>query len=192
MSPSSAAETEPGPRRRSSVSRGHRGHACTTSLSSSAGWLPIAASGRIAAEGVFAGTAPVRVEADLGTAIAEADVIFIVVPTMHQLTYAELLAPLLRDGMNVVLMPGSLGSLGVRRGASASAAATADITVSEIAALPYATRIVGPGLGPHLRSASDRVDRCVPSALRADRVMPVMRDLYPGHRSDGRMCLRRG
>jgi len=142
------------------------------------GLAPIAASGRIAAEGVFAGTAPVRVEADLGTAIAEADVIFIVVPTMHQLTYAELLAPPLRDGMNVVLMPGSLGSLefveALRRAGS-----TADITVSEIAALPYATRIVGPD-AVHIFGRRRIVSVGVFPAVASDRVMPVMRDLYPG------------
>ncbi len=142
------------------------------------GLAAIEASGRITADGVFAGTAPVRVEPDLEAAIADAEVVLIVVPTTHHLTYAELLAPLVRDGMNVVLMPGSLGSLEfvevVRRSGS-----TADITVSEIAALPYATRIVGPD-SVHVFGRRRIVSIGVFPAQAADRVRPVMSDLYPG------------
>jgi len=80
--------------------------------------------------------------------------------------------------MNVVLMPGSLGSLEfvevVRRSGS-----TADITVSEIAALPYATRIVGPD-SVHVFGRRRIVSIGVFPAQAADRVRPVMSDLYPG------------
>ena len=63
--------------------------------------------------------------------------------TMHQMALADLLAPHLADGMNIALMPGSLGSLEFverLRGRDE----LPDVTVSEVAALPYATRITGP------------------------------------------------
>ena len=103
----------------------------------------IGSAGSIEATGVISGGAAVHVGQDIGASIAEAEVILVVVPTMHQMTFVDLVAPHLRDGMNLVFMPGSLGSLEAAHRLR-TAGITADITISEIAALPYATRIVGP------------------------------------------------
>ena len=138
----------------------------------------IAASGQIVAGGVFEGRAAVRVVADLATAVESAEVILVVVPTMYQLAYARLLAPVLRDGMNVVLMPGSLGSLEFVEYLR-EVDVSPDITVSEIAALPYATRITGPDR-VHVFGRRRIVSIGVFPASRSDRVMPIMNDLYPG------------
>lgn len=143
-----------------------------------AGVAAIAHSGQIVADGVIEGRAPVRVVADLATAVADAEVVLVVVPTTHQTAYARLLTPLLRDGMNIVLMPGSLGSLEFRE-YFRRAGVDADITVSEIAALPYATRITGPDR-VHVFGRRRIVSIGVLPAERADRVVPVMADLYPG------------
>ena len=48
---------------------------------------------------------------DIRETLKEAEVILIVVPALAHLAYAKLLGPLIEDGMNIVLVPGTLGSL---------------------------------------------------------------------------------
>ncbi len=133
----------------------------------------------ITATGVISGTARLhRVCFDIAEAIAGAEVVIIIVPTMFHLAYAHLLAPVLEDGHNVVLMPGSIGSLEFAE-ALRRLGVEKDITISDFAALPYATRITGPtsikifGRRAHLSMG-------VFPAEMSPRVMPVMEDLYPG------------
>jgi opine dehydrogenase len=138
----------------------------------------IALAGHIVASGVINGVAPVQVYKDLAAAVTGADVVFIVVPTNHQLTVASLLLPHLTDGMKIVVMPGSLGSLAVSQLFSEQQV-TADVTVAEIAALPYATRIEGPtGVTVHGRRRI--VSAGVFPAGRSPEVAEVLDDLYPG------------
>lgn len=134
---------------------------------------PIARAGHIIASGEISGTAPVRVTADLADAIEGAEAVFVVVPTNHHRTFARALAPLLPDGANLVLMPGSLGSLEVAQHL------TTDVTVSEIAALPYATRITGP-TEVTVFGRRRFVSVGTFPADRTERVAPILRDLYPG------------
>ncbi len=138
----------------------------------------IADTGRIRATGVIEGDAPVRVTSDLPDAVANQDLLLVVVPTNYQLTYAHLLAPLLRDGMNVALMPGSLGSLEFVQYLR-EAGVTADVTVSEFAALPYATRITAPD-EVHVFGRRSLVSAGVFPAVAAPRVSPILESLYPG------------
>lgn len=137
------------------------------------GLAAIARAGHIVATGEIQGTAPVRVESDLAAAVEGADVVFVVVPTNHHRAFAEMLAPLLTDGGNLVLMPGSLGSLEVAQHLSA------DVTVSEIAALPYATRITGP-TGVHVFGRRRIVSAGTFPAQHTGRVAGILDDLYPG------------
>lgn len=140
----------------------------------------IGTTGAITSVGQVSGTAPVRVELDLRSAVADAEVIVIVVPTNLHRRFATMLGPLLTDGMNVVLMPGSLGSLDVVQSLR-DQSVSADVTVSEIAALPYATRITGPTeVTVHGRRAI--VDVGVFPANRTSEVAPILDDLYPGIR----------
>jgi opine dehydrogenase len=106
------------------------------------------------------------------------ELILIVVPSLYHRVYAKALAPLLRDGQNVVIIPGTCGSLEfmniIRR-----KGCTAKITVSELDTLPYATRIDGP--------ASVNVYHALPTfgigtfpSSKADGVFALMKDLYRG------------
>ncbi len=133
----------------------------------------IARAGHIVAKGEISGTAPVRVETDLEAAVDGADAVFVVVPTNHHRTFADLLAPLLKDGANLVLMPGSLGSLEVAQRLESG------VTVSEIAALPYATRITGP-TEVTVFGRRRIVSVGTFPADRTDRVAGILDDLYPG------------
>lgn len=138
----------------------------------------IASSGRIRASGAIAGEAPVRVELDLAAAVAGAEVIMVVVPTNHQRNFAAALAPLLVAGMHVVLMPGSLGSLECAA-IWQQAGMTADVTISEIAALPYATRITGP-VDVTVHGRRRVVSAGTFPARRTSEVHAVLSELYPG------------
>lgn len=138
----------------------------------------IRAAGTITLLGEISGTAPVRIELDPARAIDGAEAIVVIVPTNHQRAVAAILAPLLVDGMNVVLMPGSLGSLDFVQFLRDESVA-ADVTVSEIAALPYAARISGPAeVTVHGRRAI--VSAGVFPAQRTDHLAATLDDLYPG------------
>lgn len=138
----------------------------------------IADSGCIQAVGAIEGTGPVSIASDVTEAIRQSDLILIIVPTNHHLDFARELAPALGDGMNVALMPGSLGSLEfaafLRR-----EGCRADVTVSEFAALPYATRITGPNQ-VHVFGRRKIVSFATFPAQATDRVRPIIEDLYPG------------
>lgn len=138
----------------------------------------IAVTGHIEAVGQISGTAPVSVATELADAIRGSEAIFVVIPTNHQLRIADLLAPHLEDSMNIVLMPGSLGSLAVAQRLR-ELEVRADVTVSEIAALPYATRITG---DTQVTVFGRRAIVSVGTfpADRSDRVGEVLDDLYPG------------
>jgi opine dehydrogenase len=101
-----------------------------------------------------------------------------VVPALYHRVYADALAPILREGANIVLIPGTCGSLefvNILR----HKGCTARVTVSELDTLPYATRIDGP--------ASVNVYHALPifgigafPSVKTDEVYSVFKDLYPG------------
>lgn len=142
------------------------------------GLAAIRDAGSITAKGEIRGQAPVRVESDLGRAVAASEAIVVVVPTNYQRAFAAMLGPLLDDGMTVVLMPGSLGSLDFAHSLREQGVA-AGTAVAEIAALPYATRITGPTeVTVHGRRSI--VSAGVFPSNRTDEVAPILADLYPG------------
>ncbi len=143
-----------------------------------AGLRGIADSGAIRATGAVEGIGPVSVADDPAVAVEGSDLILIVVPTNHHLTIARELAPVLADGMNVALMPGSLGSLEFAAYLQRTGS-RADVTVSEFAALPYATRISGPN-EVHVFGRRKFVSFATFPAQATDRVRPIIEDLYPG------------
>jgi len=115
---------------------------------------------------------------DIAEAIDGAEAILVIVPSLYHRVYAELLAPRLKGGEHIVLIPGTMGSLEfVTRAAQEGCAA--DFTVSELDTLPYATRITGPG-SVFAYHALPVFGAGVFPANRTDEVLAVLRDLYPG------------
>ena len=114
---------------------------------------------------------------DIREALKEAEVIFIVVPATAHLAYAKLLGPLIENGMNFVLVPGTLGSLEfveeIRR-----LGVNKDITVSELDTLPYATRITGPG-SVHVFHKLPKFFVGVFPSSETERVHALLHDVYP-------------
>jgi len=115
---------------------------------------------------------------DIAEAIKDSELLIIVVPALAHRIYAEALAKHLEDGMNIVLVPGTFGSLEFLNCVKKNGC-KADITVSELDTLPYATRIQSP--------TSVRVFHNLPTfgmgvfpATQTERILGIFKDLYPG------------
>ena len=115
---------------------------------------------------------------DIKEAIDGADLILVIVPALVHIIYAEALAPHLKDGHNVVLIPGTCGSLEfiekVRQ-----CGCTANITVSELDTLPYATRITDPA-SVNVYHSLPRFGMGVFPATKTSEVIGLFKDLYAG------------
>jgi opine dehydrogenase len=114
---------------------------------------------------------------DPAEAIRGTDAILLVMPSLYHRDYAEMLAEHLEDGQNVVLIPGTFGSLEFLTRIREKGC-TAKITVSELDTLPYATRMTGP--------ASVNVYHALPTfgvgvfpAVKTKAVLAIMKSLYP-------------
>lgn len=115
---------------------------------------------------------------DIAEAIRDVKLILVVVPSLAHSAYAELLAGHLRDKQNVVLIPGTFGSLEFVAAIRARGC-KADVTVSELDTLPYATRISGPSSVNVYHSLSTFGVGVFPS-VKTREILALVRNLYPG------------
>ena len=110
-------------------------------------------------------------------AVTGKELILIVVPAFAHADYAKTIAPYLADGQNFVLVPGTFGSLEFLHTLS-SLNKHADITVSELDTLPYATRITGPNtVKVHHQLSTFGIG--VFPAVKTNEILAIMQDLYP-------------
>ena len=84
------------------------------------------------------------VTADMKTAVAYAQILFMIVPSFAQETLFKLAMPHLQDGQTVVLLPGNFGSLVFRR-LMREAGIRKKVSFVESNTIPYACRTVAPG-----------------------------------------------
>lgn len=115
---------------------------------------------------------------DIAEAIDGAELIVIIVPALYHRVYADLLTSCLKGGENIVLIPGTFGSLEFLTNVRARGC-KADITVTELDTLPYATRVVGPAAVKVFHALPVFGAGVLPS-VRSDEVLPMLQDLYPG------------
>ena len=119
-----------------------------------------------------------RVTHDVAEALDNAEMILIVVPSLAHRVYSEAMAAHLKDGQHIILMPGTFGSLEFltdirKRGC------TAEITLSDLDTLPYATRIQSPTSVYVYHNPYDLGMGVFP-AQRTDEICNMLKDLYPG------------
>ena len=114
---------------------------------------------------------------DIDEALAEADVIMVVVPSTAHADLARVAAPHLRDGQIVVLNPGrTCGAIEFSKALSDSSC-EADVTVAEAETLIYACRSDGPA-----QARIFRIKEAVPlAALPATRTAKVLEALAPAY-----------
>ncbi|CAB1058181.1 NAD/NADP octopine/nopaline dehydrogenase [Olavius sp. associated proteobacterium Delta 1] len=77
---------------------------------------------------------------DIREAVADAEVIFIVVPSFAHSPIFEKMIPHLRDGQHVIIVPGNYGGFRLKK-MMADAGVNPAISISGTASLPYACRI---------------------------------------------------
>ena len=119
-----------------------------------------------------------HVTSDMGEALAEAEVIMVVVPSSAHADVAAKAAPHLRDGQIVILHPGrTCGAIEFQR-TIAAAGCTADVTVAEAETFIYASRSEGPADARIFR-IKNAVPLAALPATRTHRVLEAVRDAYP-------------
>ncbi len=119
-----------------------------------------------------------RVTSDIAKAVADAEVIMVVVPASAHRDIANITAPHLRDDQIIILHPGRTGGALEFDRVLRDNECTADVTIAEAQTLIYACRSDGPA-----QSRIFRIKNAVPlaalPATRTARVLEKIRPAYP-------------
>lgn len=118
-----------------------------------------------------------RVTSDIREAVESVEAVLIPLPGFAVAGYAELLAPVLQEDQLVLIMPGTLSALEFKKALTAFGNRK-DIVVADTGGLPFATRLIRPGVVKtfHIRSV------CALAALPGERgpeVLDKLAGLYP-------------
>lgn len=114
---------------------------------------------------------------NLEEAIKDAEVILVIVPAYVHANLSKKLAPIVRSGQIVVLLPGTFGSLVfykefLKQGVS-------NVAVAETHTLPYATRLIAPG-EIMIMSRFNPLKLGVLPSSETNRVIEILSELYDG------------
>jgi len=140
---------------------------------------PVQDRGGIDVTGAVDGFASLRVAtSDAAEALAQADILMVVVPATGHRDIAETVAPHLRDGHVLVLNPGRTGgALEVARILRDKAPAV-HVFIAEAQTLLYASRMTNPGQ-VHIFSIKNSVPLATLPAYHAADVLPIIRRVLP-------------
>lgn len=107
---------------------------------------PLRARGGIEMIGDYcAGFAPLQnITTDMEKALCDADVIFVVVPSIAHEWIAREMAPHVSNGQTIVIMPGFIGGALIFERIFDEKNVEANVTIAETDSILYATRLVGP------------------------------------------------
>jgi opine dehydrogenase len=136
-------------------------------------------SGEITISGVAReGKAKINlITTDIAEALHGVELVILCVPSFGQKTMAEICAPVLRDGMTVVLIPGGFGSFVFYRVLQDSGI-DKNITLAEVATLPYGARITSPeSVIVHINAIN--LPTGVFPSTRTEQVVNTLQRLYP-------------
>lgn len=107
--------------------------------------LKIKAKGQITLEGALNCSGKLElVTSDPEDAVKDADIIYLVAPTFAQKPMFELVAPFLKDGQIIVLLPGNFGSLSLKK-LLKEKGIDINIGIAEADTIPFACRQMEPG-----------------------------------------------
>ena len=116
------------------------------------------------------------VTSDIVAAVKDVEVVFIPLPGFAVRTYGKLLAPHLTGNQMVVLMPGTLSALEFRETLRANGN-DRDVTIAETGGLPFATRLIAPGMVKTFHIRSDMALAAIPGQ-EGGRVFNKIKELY--------------
>jgi opine dehydrogenase len=138
--------------------------------------IDLRASGGVVLEGVVNGFGRLdMVTHEIAPAMAEADIILVVVPANAHAFMAEACAPHLRDGQVILLNPGRTGGALEFRNVLNRMGVKARVFVAEAQTLLYTCRLSGPAR-VHISSVKHQVPL---AALPACDTRPVLERLHP-------------
>jgi opine dehydrogenase len=118
------------------------------------------------------------VTADLSEALAQADIVMVVVPSAAHAEIARNAAPSLRDGQIVILHPGRTGGTLEFAKALRDSGCCADVTLAEAETLIYAGRSDGPAQA-RMFSIKEAVPLAALPANRTQYVLAALAETYP-------------
>jgi opine dehydrogenase len=121
------------------------------------------------------------VTTDFARALAENDLVLLIVPAYAHKAFAEACAPHLRAGQVVVLMPGTLGSLEFARIVLERAAAR-DVILAETDTAPYVCRKAAPDTA-HIWGVVNGLGLGVFPSTHTERVQGILSECFPGVRA---------
>ena len=135
--------------------------------------------GAIELEGVVTGEGRLEIATtDIKEAVADVDVIMVVVPAYAHREVATILAGVVHDGQVVVLNPGRTGGALEVRNVFREKRVTADVTLAETQTFLYISRHVEP-TSAHIFDVKNEVPvAAIPSYKTAD-VLKILRTAYP-------------
>jgi opine dehydrogenase len=134
----------------------------------------------LAADGRSGAARLARATADLGTALAGAEIVIAAIPATGHDELATSLAPHVNDRQIILLTPGTLGSFAIAR-ALARAGARLPFALAETGTLPYLTRKTGPAaVSAPVRAAN--LPLGVFPASRTKQTAARLADLFPAAR----------
>lgn len=144
---------------------------------------PILASRQITVNGVARqGTAELHcVTTDCAAALADNELVLLIVPAYAHRVFAEACAPHLRPGHVVVLMPGTLGTLEFARIVRERGGASG-VVYAESDTAPYVCRKVGPAAA-HIWGLVEGMGLGVFPAHHTEPVRTLVGELFPGVRA---------
>jgi opine dehydrogenase len=119
-----------------------------------------------------------QVTSDMQVALAEAEVIMIVVPSSAHRDIAKMAAPYLKDGQILILNPGRTCGAIEFAYILQSCNCTADVTISETETFIYASRSDGPAQARIFRT-KNAVPLAALPATRTHLVLDAINDVYP-------------
>ncbi len=119
-----------------------------------------------------------RVTSDIGEALAEVDIVMVVVPSSAHAEVASAAAPYLHDGQIVLLNPGRTGGVLEFVKVLRDHECRADVTVAEAETLIYASRSEGPAQARIFR-IKEAVPLAALPARRTSRVLKMLESAYP-------------
>jgi opine dehydrogenase len=138
----------------------------------------VAMRGGVVLEGVEEGFGPVEACADLAQAVAGAEVILVVVPASAHGDLAERMAPSLRDGQKVLLLPGRTAGAIEFTHALRRMGCTADAIVGEAQTFLYASRRTG-DYTAHIHGIKRRVLAAALPAGRTLELLAPIKEAFP-------------
>ena len=118
------------------------------------------------------------VTTDAGEALADADIVMVVVPAIAHAFIAEACAPYLRDGQVVVLNPGRTGGALEFRHIILEMGCRADVLIAEAQAFIYASRATQPAQ-VRIFSVKNNVPVAAIPSYETNQVVKALRVAYP-------------